>query len=199
VALSTYTELKAAVADLIVRTDLTTQIVDFITLAESALQTKCKLLEAETTATVTITSGSGTLPTGYVSMRSVYWDSTPDRELRYVTPEVYDYLRANDSGDGYYYTITGSTIKTTPMGSGSVVMTYVARFTALSGGNATNAILTSFPDAYLYGTAMHAYIFLDDDAKAQKFAMLFSAICDRINENNQDRKYGGSTLQVRAR
>lgn len=198
-ALTTYTELKAAVADIMVRNDLTTQIVDFIVLAESSMQTKCKMLEAETASTVTITGGSGTLPTGLVSARSVYWDGSPDRELRYVTPEIYDYLRANDSGDGYYYTITGSTIKTTPMGSGSVVITGVIRFSALSGSNATNTILTNFPDAYLYGAAMHGAIFVEDDAKAQKFGLLFNAACDRINQNNEDRKYAGATLQVRAR
>lgn len=198
-ALSTYTELKAAVADLINRTDLTSQIVDAVTLCESSLQTKCKLLEAETASTVTITNGSGTLPTGFVSARSVYWDGSPDRELRYVTPDAYDFLRANDSGDGYYYTLTGSTIKTTPMGSGSIVITGAIRFTVLSGSNATNTILTNFPDAYLYGTAMHASILTEDDAKAQKFGLLFNAACDRINQNNEDRKYAGSTLQVRAR
>lgn len=197
-ALSTYTELKAAVADLINRTDLTSQIVDAVTLCESSLQTKCKLLEAETASTVTITNGSGTLPTGFVSARSVYWDGSPDRELRYVTPDVYDFLRANDSGDGYYYTLTGSTIKTTPMGSGSIVITGAIRFTVLSGSNATNTILTNFPDAYLYGSAMHACILTEDDAKAQKFGLLFNAACDRINQNNDDRKYAGP-LQVRPR
>lgn len=198
-ALSNYTELKAAVADLINRTDLTNQIVDAVTLCESSLQTNCKMLEAETASTVTITNGSGPLPTGFVSARSVYWDGSPDRELRYVTPEVYDYLRANDSGDAYYYTITGSTIKTTPMGSGSIVITGAIRFTVLSGSNATNTILTNFPEAYLYGSAMHACILTEDDAKAQKFGLLFNAACDRINQNNEDRKYAGSTLQVRAR
>lgn len=198
-ALANYTDLKAAVADLVNRTDLTNQIVDAVTLCESSLQTKCKLLEAETSATVTITAGSGSLPTGFVAMRSVYWDDTEDHPLGYVTPDVYDAMRVNDSGDGFYYTITGSTIKTSPMGAGSIVMTYIARFTALSGSNATNTILTSFPDAYLYGTAMHVSILTEDDAKAQKFGLLFNAACDRINQNNEDRKYAGATLQVRAR
>lgn len=197
-ALSTYTELKAAVADLLNRTDLTTQIVDGVTLCESALQVKCKLTESEVLSTVTITNGSGTLPTGFIGARSVYWDGDPDRDLRYVTPEVFDWMRANDSGDGYYYTITGSTIKTTPMGSGSVVMTANIRFTPLSGSNATNTILTNFPEAYLYGSALHVSILTQDDANAQKFGLLFNSACDRINQNNEDRKYAGP-LQVRAR
>lgn len=197
-ALDTYTGLKAAVADLANRTDLTTQIVDCIALAEAEMQADCKLLEFETTATVTITAGIGALPTGYVAMRSVYWDGDPDRPISYVTPDVYDALRANDSGDGYYYTITGSSIKTTPMGAGSIVCTYSARFTALSGSVASNAILTNFPNAYLYGALKHLSIVTEDDAKLQKFGLLFNAEKERINKNNQDRKYAGP-LQVRTR
>lgn len=197
-ALDTYTALKAAVADLANRTDLTTQIVDCITLAEAEMQIDCKLLEFETTATVTITAGTGALPTGYVAMRSVYWDGNPDRALTYITPDLYDALRANDSGDGYYYTITGSSIKTTPMGDGSIVCTYSARFTTLSGTTATNAILTNFPNAYLYGALKHLAIVTEDDAKLQKFGLLFNAEKERINKNNDARKYAGP-LQVRTR
>jgi hypothetical protein len=131
-------------------------------------------------------------------MRSVYWVGSPNRDIRYISPDLFDSYRVNDSGDGYYYTIIGSSIYTTPMGSGSVVCTYIARFTALSGSNATNAILTNFPNAYLYGALKHLAIVTDDDAKLQKFGILFNAEKDRINKNNQDRKYGG-VLQVRAR
>jgi hypothetical protein len=198
VALDTYTNLKAAVADIANRTDLTSEIVDCVTLAEAEMQADCKLLEFETTATVTITSGTGTLPTGFLSMRSVYWDGDPDRELKYIPPEQYDAWRFADSGDGYYYTITGTSIKTVPMGSGSIVCTHSARFTALSGSNASNAILANFPNAYLYGSLKHLAIVTEDDAKLQKFGILFNAEKDRINENNQQRKYGNG-LQVRAR
>ena len=197
-ALSTYTELKAAIADLANRNDLTTQIVDAITLAEAEMQADCKLLEFEALSTVTITSGSGTLPTGFLGARSVYWDGSPDYPLTYVTPDRFDYLRANDSGDGYFYTITGSTIKTVPMGSGSVVMTATIRFSALSGSVASNAILANFPNAYLYGALKHLAIVMDDDAKLAKFGTLFNAEKERIRKNDEDRRFAGA-LTVRAR
>lgn len=196
-AITTNAELLAAVAAWSNRSDLTTVIPDFVVLCEAALQAKCKLLEFETTATVTVTSGSGALPTGFVAMRSVYWDGSPDRSLDYITPEEYDALRVNDSGDGYYYTISGTTIRTMPMGSGSVVCTYSARFTALAAG--VNAILTNFPDAYLFGTLFQLALYIDDDESMKKYGTLFNAACERINENDEDRRYAGSSLQVRAR
>lgn len=198
-SLATYSDLEAKVVGTPGYDDLSDDVPDFIALAEAKIQLVAKLIEFETSAAVTITAGTGALPTGYVGMRSVYWDGDPDRELRYVTPERYDFLRANDSGDGYYYTITGSSIKTTPMGDGSIVCTYSARFTPLSDSNTTNAILTNFPDVYLFGTLFHAAVHIKDADDMQKYGTLFNAALDRMNQNNQDRKYGGSTLQVRTR
>lgn len=197
-AITTFAELKTALANFSHSNDLTDRLEEFIALCEGDMQARLKLLEFETSATVTITSGSGTLPTGFLAMRSVYWDGNPDRELTYVTPLEYDRLRDHDSGDAYHYTISGSTIRTTPMGSGSVVCTYNARFTALSAGNPSNAILTNFPNAYLYGALLQLAIYTLDDVSMQKYGLLFNSYIDRINQNNEDRKYAGG-LVVRAR
>lgn len=196
-----YSELQTEIVSMLHRTGETAieaLAPNWIGYAEAEMQTKCKLLEFETTATVTITFGSGPLPTGYLGMRSVYWDSDPDRALTYVTPEVYDSHRAYDSGDGYEYTIVGSTLRTSPMGSGSVVCTYKARFTPLSDASTSNALLTNFPDAYLYGSLKHASIYTKDAEDMQTYGLLFNAACDRINTNNEERKYG-SALAVKAR
>lgn len=198
---TTYAELQAKVVDLLHRTgDTTVEALapDWIGYAESEMQTRIKLMEFETTSTVTITAGSGPLPTGYIGMRSVYWDGDPDHPLTYVTPDVYDSHRFNDSGDGYEYTISGSTIKTSPMGSGSVVCTHLARFTPLSDSATSNAILASYPDLYVYGSLKHASVWTKDDSDVQKYGLMFNAICDRVNEINDQRKYGHA-LAVRAR
>jgi hypothetical protein len=153
-------------------------------------------MEFETTSTVTITSGTGTLPTGYVGIRSAYWVGSPNYPLVYITPEKYDDLRGNDSGDADYYTISGSSIFTTPMGSGSLVITGPLKFTALSNSNTTNSLLSNFPDAYLYGSLFQAALFRADDEAAQKWLPLFERAIDRINKNNEERKFAG-VLAVR--
>lgn len=196
-AITTYTNLQTAIADWLHRDDLTTQIVDFIALCESTLQIKCKLVEFEATATVTITAGVGTLPTGFIGMRSVYWNDSLSQPLQYITPEQFDAMRSWGEGDTYFYTISGTTIRTSNTETGSVIMTYNARFVPLSGSNASNAILANYPDAYLYGSLVQAFIFAQDDANAAKYSALFGNAIDRINENNEARKYAGATLEVR--
>jgi hypothetical protein len=200
-SIGTYSELQTAVASWDHRADTayTTAVPDFIAVCEADLQARAKLVEFEALSTVTITSGSGALPTGFLGARSVYWDGSPDRPITYIPPEQFDDYRVNESGDGYVYTITGSTIKTTPMGSGSVVITGPVKFTALSNSNTTNAILTSYPDVYLYGTLHQAALWRQDDAATQKWLAMFEKAIDRMLVVNEQRKYAGASLSVRAR
>jgi len=197
---TTYAELQTKIVDLLHRTgDSTIEALapDWIAYAESEMQMKIKLMEFEASASVTITSGTGSLPTGFVGTRSVYWDDSTDRPLLYINPDAFDALRSEDA-DPVFYTVTGSSLKVSPNDTGTAVMTYLARFTPLSGAAPSNAILTSFPDAYLYGALKHGAVWVEDEAGMQKFGLLFNAACDRINVNNEQRKYGHS-LAVRAR
>lgn len=201
--LSTYTELKAAVADVANRTDLTNQIIDCITLAEMEMQVDCKILDFEKAeSSITITSGSGALPSGFLGLRAVYWNGNTKIPLKYVTPDAFDSLRNNSGDTPSYYTISGSVsgplILVNEGATGSVLATVQTRFTPLSGSTASNDILASFPNAYLYGALKHLAIVTEDDAKVQKFGMIFEAEKQRIKTNNIDRKYAGP-LQVRPR
>ena len=196
-AITTYTNLQEAIAGWLHRDDLTDEITDFIALCESTMQVKCKLVDLEWAATVTITAGVGALPTDFVGMRSIYWNDSLSQPLQYITPEQFDAMRSWGEGDTYFYTISGTTIRTSNTETGSAIMTYYAKFLPLSGSNASNAILASYPDAYLYGSLAQGFIYTQDDTNAAKYSALFSNAIDRINENNAARKYAGATLQVR--
>lgn len=197
-AISTYSDLQNLVASRLHRTDLTTEIQDAIRLAESEMQVDCKLLEFESTATITVTSGTGSLPANFVGMRSIYWDDDSDHVLTYITPDVFDSARSSTGGDPYEYTISGSTLRVTEGATGSAVATYYAKFTALSDANTSNALLSNHPDAYLYGTLKHMALHTRDMELLQLAGTLFNACKDRITSNNMDRKYAGP-LQARVR
>ena len=67
-AISTYSELQEAVASWLNRSDLTTTIPDFITLAESRLNRTLRLRVMETTTTLSLTASSRTvaLPSAFI-------------------------------------------------------------------------------------------------------------------------------------
>jgi hypothetical protein len=194
---TTYSELQTVVASRLHRDDLTTEIQDSIKLAEAEMQVECKLVEFESTGSISVTAGVGTLPTDFVGMRSIYWDGDTTRELVYLPPAQFDILR-NTNGLSTYYTISGTTIRTIPSQTGTAVITYNARFTPLSVANPSNSLLTNHPDAYLYGTLKHIAIHTEDDTSLQKSGTMFNAAKERITKNNQERKYAGP-LTVKAR
>lgn len=187
-AISTFSELKTAIATWAHRDDLTLVIPDFIALTEADMANRLKLVELETNGTVTMTAGSGTLPTGFLALRSISMDGEP--QLRYLSPSrLNDFLDANESGDGIYYTIIGTTIKTAPATTGTLDVVYSTKITSLSDGSPTNVILTNYPDVYLYGGLFHADIHIGRDATANK--TLYEQAVMRIKDTDMNRKYAG--------
>lgn len=176
-ALSTFAELKASVATWADRTDLTSTIPDFITLAESSINNgdaandipALRVRDMETTATVTVTSGSGSLPAGFVGMKRVY-SETSSRVLDYVTPEWY--LAQYPEGDGGYpifYTIIGSTI----LVSTDVDIIYYTKVPALSDSATTNWLLTKAPNVYLFGSLYYLEVYGKNPEAAVAHRALF--------------------------
>lgn len=196
-SITTYSELKTAVANWAKRSDLTNRIPEFIALAETDMQVRCKNVEFESDATITITAGSGPLPSGFIGARSVYWDGDNDQELKYLTPAQFQALSYME-GVPRYYTFSGTTLKVLPSSSGSVVVTYQARFTQLSDSDPTNALLTNYHDAYLHGALMQLCAFIRDTTGATMHGTLFEAAINRVKTDNNQRKYAGP-LEVRAR
>lgn len=192
----TYANLQTEIADASYRTDLTAKIPSFISLCESDMQVRCKLVQFEGSATLSVVAGVATLPTDFKGHRAAYLDGDQARPLKYVTPDRFDLL-ANDSGLGTWFTITGSSFKMAPQSDASVVLTYYAAFTPLSDSATSNSILLTYPDAYYHGSLMQLGLYIKDDAMVSTRKALYEEVIARIKKDNQDRKYPGP-LQVRA-
>lgn len=196
-ALSNYSDLQSAVAAWLHRDDLTTQIPDFIALAEADLQVRAKLSQWDTEATVSLTNGSGALPSDFAQAISVNY-GTDSYTIGYLPPEQFDNaFEGNGSGEPEFFTVRGTNLLVTPTATGSVTLRYTARFTPLSGSATTNSLLTLFPDAYLYGALLHANTWAQDDAQTAKYGALFEGCVNRVRKYMNDYKYPYG-LQMRA-
>ncbi len=172
------------------RNDLSSVIGNFIALAESEIQTRCKVLEMETTGTVSVTAGAGSLPTGFLGARKVFWETSPDKQLTYVTPaRLHAIKEASEADIPAFYTVEGGSIKVSSTLSGSLNVTYVSRFTPLSSTNTTTALLTNFPDLYLNGVLFYAAVWTEDAQKQATHRPLFDASIGRVNSNDFERRY----------
>jgi hypothetical protein len=193
-----YATLQTEIAAFAYRDDLTAKIPTFIQLCEADMQVRCKLVDLESNVSIVLTSGVGPLPTGYTGARSVWYDGDQVRELKYITPNqltAYDAL----AGLPTYYTIIGTDIHVIPSATGTVKMTYKARFTALSSTDTTNAILIKYPDAYLHGSLVQLAMYTKDADTMTTSNAAYEAAIKRIKTDDTERRNGGATLQVRAR
>lgn len=164
-ALATYADLKSAVASWLNRTDLTSQIPDFITLAESRLNRELRLrvMEVEASLSIAAAGTSVALPEGFLEPIGLWsLESSERRALRYLASVQLG--EAVSAGTVFGWTITGPDIvlerPTSP--ALSLILRYLESFT-LSDAEPTNWLLTNRPDAYLFATLVEAAPFLRDN------------------------------------
>lgn len=195
-SITNYSELKTALANWSKRTYLTAMMGDFIALAEADMQARLKTVDFETLSTVAVVDGAGTVPSGFLGARSVYWDGNLANPVKYLPPAQFDALR-NRSGLPQFFTIIRDQILTIPQNTGNLIITHKSRFVPLSDVAPTNVLLTDFPDVYLHGSLAQLYTYVFDVNMATLHGGLFDNAVKRIIKDNNDRKYGGP-LQVRA-
>lgn len=189
-ALSNYTDLKAAVAQWMRRSDLTAEIPDYITLAEKKIVKLLKIRGQETEATLTPLSGDSTvlLPSDFGAPIAL-WNTQDDPRspLNQVLPEALEY--DDDLGIPEYWAIDGSNIRFECRVDGAIpfALRYVKTF-ELSGSNPTNFILTEWPDVYLYGALTEGFLAVFDEQRAAVWQGKFQSAIEVARTTGNDAK-----------
>ena len=201
-ALSNYTDLKSAVADYLARTDLTSMIPNFIQLAETRLSRDLRINEMLLNSTLTPVNGVVTLPSNYLELRSIYFNSNPITTLEYQSPDLFSRNGWNDeSGTSVYFSIIGNTIEFSPDpdSTDTVQMLYYAKPAALSDSNLTNVWTDNCMDALLYASLGEAEPYLMNDARTQTWAAMYDRAIANIMKNDDGSKYPNTALNVTLR
>ena len=203
-ALDTFANLKATIVRYSGRDDLSDVIDDFITITESKMFNNevATLLVDDLETTITLQTVAGTnsvaLPSGYIESRSLTITAGgSETELYYNTPAAI--RKRSVSGIPVYFTVEGSdiTFDTTPDGVYDLEFTYRAKPTALSSSNQTNAILTNYPEIYLYGALSELYKYTSEpDDSAVYFNDFISAI-KGANKGSRKRQHPQAQARVR--
>lgn len=165
-ALTTYAELQTTALNWSDRPDLTSEVVDCITLFEAEANRRLRVRQMETSGTVTMSSGAGSLPSDYLQWKNVKWTGTPAVNLDYADrawlTETYP---SSPSDTPRYFTIEGSTISVMPVDNTSLILRYYQKITALS--SSVNWLFAAHPDIYLYGTLVELCGLTKDPEAAQ--------------------------------
>ena len=203
-ALTTYDELKASIADFLNRDDLTSVIPDFITLAESNLNMTVRHWRQEKRSTAEIDTQYSAIPADFLEVISFHISSGDYRSLELISQaEMQDrrYKSGDASGKPAFYAITAGEIEVypTPDGTYDAELYYYSRITALSESNTSNWLLEYFPEAYLYGSLLHSAPYLKDDERVQVWASLYANAINAINAESEKSKFGGSGRRMKIR
>ena len=190
-ALNSYSAHKASIADWLNRDDLTATIPDFISLAEAQIERRLPVQRRTQRSTATINAQFLTLPSDFVSLKSLVLTSTaPVQPLTFLTEDELDAKKAvyRSSGKPLFFTVIGTQVELLPKPDAAYTaeLTYVATLAKLSDSSTSNWLLERHPDVYLYGALLQAAPYLRDDERVALWTPLYGlAIEDMVVQNER--------------
>ena len=172
-SITTYNELKTAVASWLHRTDLTSQIPDFITLGEARINRafSSRFNESDTTLTASVGVRTIALPSDFKRAYGLWLTTYNPRSEIYYRPPL-ELPVTTSSGTPQYYTIDGSNVAfECPC---SLAYTFTLRYKpGFNIASAVNSLLTNHPGVYLFASLCEAAIYLRDDARLAQWEMKY--------------------------
>lgn len=200
---TTWTELKANIADWLDRTDLTTQIPEFIGYSERRFNRELRVPEMEDQVTASTSAATITLPTDFLGVKSLYIDG--DNLLTLLRQMSLDTLRSNytgeETGDPEYFAMqSGSDLIFAPAPTSSItyIMNYWQKIPQLGSGQATNWLLAAHPDLYVAQTMAEAMTFLRDAEGLQIWEARAGKKLAEVKEQGRNKAYGENRARLRA-
>lgn len=201
-ALTTYANLKTSVANYLGRSDLESQIPDFVTLAEIRLSRSLRIRQMLKTVTASTTAGDPTvgLPSDFLEVRDLYISGSPRTTLTYLSPSAYSReARADESGLPVFYTTRANEFELAPVPDSvyTLTMLYYAQPPAMSDSNQSNVFLANCADALLYGALLEAEPYLMNDARLQVWSSLYNNAVESLNTADDGSEYAGVPLTMK--
>jgi hypothetical protein len=191
-ALANYTDLVAALASWLNRSDLTAVIPDMITLAENEFNRVLRVPEMERRATATLSGEAVAVPTDYLSLRSMRSDNA---DFKVVSAEELLSIPADQTGSPYYVAVIDEQFFFRPSpSSGTIQIVYYQRIPGLTVAAPTNWLMTRHPDLYLFAALAQAEFYTWDDDRLPLVKSRVEEIMGQIMGEVNGARYGGRRL-----
>lgn len=193
--ITNYSELQAAVAQWMHRSDLTSVIPDFIALVEEKMNRYLRTKDNELALSATaITNNRITIPANVVGVKTLWLDGYEGSPLK---PQTVESVIANGTdGLATIYAWRGTELLFD--GSGTVEGVLYRSVPALSVSNTSNWVLASHPSLYLFGCLAEGNLYAKNPEEATIWKTRFDAILDELNGNSMRDTINGP-LVARAR
>ena len=206
-ALASFSDLKSSIADWLARSDLTTQIDDFILLFESDFNRRMRTEEMLSDAVLTTSSTTAlvSLPTDFLEMNNLALTDNP-KDVTFITTKQLKQIRAGlGTGRPTSYTLTSSSTSggakrilfgRAPSGTFTLDLRYYSQLPALGSTNTSNWLLTKAPGTYLYGSLNQALYFMSDSQRRIEVQNSYNGIMADMEAEDERAKAGGAGMRV---
>jgi hypothetical protein len=197
-----YADLQTTIAGYLARSDLTTQIPDFIRLAELRLRRDLRIRQMLKSVTTDTVAGDSTveLPSDFLEVRDFVVVGNPVQPLSYYSPSAFNRnTRTWEIGKPLDYTVLANDFQLAPVPDSvyTVKMLYFAAPTFLSSSNASNVFLANTPDALLYGSLLEAEPYLMNDARVNTWGTMFDRAISSVTRSDEQGQYSGVPLAMK--
>jgi hypothetical protein len=201
---TTYSGLKAEIADFLLRSDLDAAIPSFIRLAEAGIDRDLRHWRQEKRSVAQLDTQYSAIPADYLRPIRLQITDAPTSEVTPISTAQMLQLRSDRSdrvGRPMHYALTAGSFELfpTPDDTYNASLVYYGRIDPLSDANTANWLLGEAPDVYLYGALIHSAPYLKDDQRAAVWGSLYTAAMQTLNSTSDDAKYGGTGLVMKTR
>jgi hypothetical protein len=199
---ATYSDLKTSIAGYLARSDLTSQIPDFITFAENRLRRELRIRQMLKSVTTASVSGDATveIPSDFLEIRDFVVMTNPIQPLSYSSPSALSNdPRTSEVGVPKSYTILASEFQLTPAPDGvyTLKLLYFSAPAYLSDANVSNIFLTTAPDALLYAALVEAEPYLMNDARINTWGSMYDRAVSSLVKSDEKGQYSGVPLAMK--
>ena len=199
---ATYSDLKTSIAGYLARSDLTSQIPDFITFAENRLRRELRIRQMlKSVTTVTVASDATVeIPSDFLEIRDFVVMTNPIQPLSYSSPSALSNdQRTSQVGVPKSYTILASEFQLTPAPDGiyTLKLLYFSAPAYLSDTNTSNVFLTTAPDALLYASLVEAEPYLMNDARINTWGSMYDRAISSLTKSDESTQYSGVPLAMK--
>ena len=198
--ISSYATLKTAVADWLVRSDLTSHIPYFVESAEERIYRELKCRQMETAVSSAVSSGVIALPSSFRGFKTLYVDGSPITPLRPMDLDsLYrEFTTRSSDGEPLAYAINGANVEFGPYPDSAYTIkgTYWKKLDVLSDANTSNWLITDAPYLLLWASLVESSPFIKDDPRIPVWEGKYQQAKAALEF--EQRNEGGTGLSMRA-
>jgi hypothetical protein len=190
-----YATLQSNVESALGRSDVPSYV---YTLTTAAVNRDMSLLDMQDTATLTTATHpidlSG-LDLPFHSVLSLYAEIGGEPHEMEAVTEFGAHVHTS-TGTPRFYAVRGSELWLDPVPDGTYTLNlvYNGHLADLSGDTDTNAVMSRYPDLYLYCALTHASIWAGDDQRLSVYGPAYSAAVKAAQKDDTQRRMGTSLV-----